>query len=347
MPVFRYALENWPADTIEVAVFLPTAASEEQRALLDHVKSLQQFQGGTVNGNLWEFETGAEMPDWAKEMWTKESTKANGQPWVVLVDNNGRRGPRILDQGPLTSATIASMFDSPARRQAVSAILSGKAWSWIIVSADPAARQELEGKITAAMETVRKNTELPSAEEMLNDPARPNRPMSPLPLNLETGVFFIDPADAREKGLLAQMNYDPATEAAGPALYAVFGQGRVIGPLVGKELASESLTDLAFFLAGPCACQIKEMNPGFDVIVAADWGAVIDKPGSVERVGLEKDAVLFPPKAADEKNAPSAVGPENTKTAFAREAIVGTMLGGLIVVLLALAIIRRRQPPGK
>jgi hypothetical protein len=50
----------------------------------------------------------------------------------------------------------------------------------------------------------------------------------------------------------------------------------VLGALSGKGLDEDALRDAAAFLAGPCSCRVKELNPGIDLLMTADWDAFVD-----------------------------------------------------------------------
>jgi len=54
----------------------------------------------------------------------------------------------------------------------------------------------------------------------------------------------------------------------------------------GREIHAGNLEDAAKFLAGPCSCQVKELNPGIDILMAADWESVVEgREAVVARVG--------------------------------------------------------------
>lgn len=42
-------------------------------------------------------------------------------------------------------------------------------------------------------------------------------------------------------------------------------------PYVGKGINVENLVDCMVFLAGACSCQVKDQNPGMDLLMSWDW----------------------------------------------------------------------------
>ena len=97
------------------------------------------------------------------------------------------------------------------------------------------------------------------------------------------------------------LNCDTNLSAAtGPMLFPVFGRGRALPPAIGEEIRSEALEAMAGFLTGPCSCQVKEMNPGYDLLLAANWLAVFE--------GGEVKDVTLPPVIAKARVSSDAPG---------------------------------------
>jgi hypothetical protein len=59
----------------------------------------------------------------------------------------------------------------------------------------------------------------------------------------------------------------------------VFGLGRALLPLIGAGITQKNIYDAASFLAGPCSCEVKEQNPGFDLLLNADWDTLLSSNG--------------------------------------------------------------------
>jgi hypothetical protein len=62
-----------------------------------------------------------------------------------------------------------------------------------------------------------------------------------------------------------------------PALFAIYGRGRVMPPGIGKEVTAESLSGLLRFLGDRCSCTVKDQNPGLDLLMQWDWEATAEK----------------------------------------------------------------------
>ena len=42
-----------------------------------------------------------------------------------------------------------------------------------------------------------------------------------------------------------------------------------------SQLNADLIHDLTEFLCGACSCQVKEQNPGFDLLLSTDWNAAL------------------------------------------------------------------------
>jgi hypothetical protein len=56
-----------------------------------------------------------------------------------------------------------------------------------------------------------------------------------------------------------------------PIAIPVFGRGRTSFALVGAGIHEGTIGDSCRFVCGDCSCQVKEQNPGRDLLMAVDW----------------------------------------------------------------------------
>lgn len=116
---------------------------------------------------------------------------------------------------------------------------------------------------------------------------------SHLPLRVAFSVLPIRRDDPAESVLVRMLlgSEDGLTDEKGPLVFPVFGRGRALLALRGSDLTAAEVERWASFLAGPCSCQVKELNPGIDLLLTADWE---------ERLGVSEDTreVVTLPRAA-------------------------------------------------
>jgi len=84
--------------------------------------------------------------------------------------------------------------------------------------------------------------------------------------------------DPREKMLVRMLegSQSQTMDPQMPVVFAVFGRGRILCAFSGQSIKAENLEDAAAFLAGPCSCQVKELNPGIDLLMAVDWESILE-----------------------------------------------------------------------
>ena len=107
--------------------------------------------------------------------------------------------------------------------------------------------------------------------------------------------------------------------------------------LVGGGINEETIGEVAAFLTGPCSCLIKEMNPGIDLLMSADWTSVLSAPTGAEEVLPPLTTVLpesMAPATADGNIARSSAHTEESvsKMMFRNIAILFAAIVTLVVV---------------
>jgi hypothetical protein len=260
IPVFRYALERWRASPYEAIVFRRATLAEAERALL------RELRRSNANIDFREVDLAGvpEAPDAA--LW-----KAQGDrplPWVVV---------RFPDAGPsfppawagrLADLRAQGLLDSPARREAARRLLAGDSAVWILLESGRKETDDAAGALLRAeLDRLEKTLKLPVPAE--DDPPL----LSEVPLKIAFSILRIAPSDERERAFAALLRAaEPELkDATGPVVVPVFGRGRALWPLWDKGISRESIQEAAGFLTGACSCQVKELNPGVDLLFDVDW----------------------------------------------------------------------------
>ena len=99
---------------------------------------------------------------------------------------------------------------------------------------------------------------------------------SGIPLRIGFEVVRMSAGDPREdvlRGILLKVVPGLLEKRDRPLAFPLFGRGRILAPLAGNEIRHESITAIARYLCGPCACQVKAQNPGVDALLDVDWDA--------------------------------------------------------------------------
>lgn len=268
VPVFRYALERWEADPYEIVVFHREPLTAEQQALLESMERVGR--DGLANLAVNRVNLAGEMPPPLRTLWNAQESPA--PPWMVV------RYPRKLGiekpawAGPLSAEAVGKLLDSPARREIAQKLSSGDAVVWLLLESGDQKHDDQVGQLIEA-ETRKLQQTL-----VLPEPSPLDPPMNAdLPLKIAFSTVRVARSDPAERMLVNMLlnwntNLTTATEAM---LFPVFGRGRAVSPAIGKEIRAEAIREMAEFLTGPCSCQVKEMNPGYDLLLSANWSALI------------------------------------------------------------------------
>jgi hypothetical protein len=87
-----------------------------------------------------------------------------------------------------------------------------------------------------------------------------------------------------------------------PMVFPVFVRGRALGAFVGKGIKEEFIREVCEFVIEACGCEIKEDNPGADLLIAFDWEAGIGKRWVEEEIPLVGSIPLISMARSDESS---------------------------------------------
>ncbi len=98
-----------------------------------------------------------------------------------------------------------------------------------------------------------------------------------LPLRVSFQVQPLSRREASEQTFVHMLinSEEDLHKAKGPIVFPVFGRGRLLCALHGEDLTARQLQNVSRFLCGACSCQVKELNPGLDLLIAADWNQLL------------------------------------------------------------------------
>ena len=176
----------------------------------------------------------------------------------------------------------------------------------------------------------------------------------PEDLKLSFSVVTLRAGDAAEKAFretLLNSEDDLKELEHEPMAFPVFGRGRALNALVGKGINADMIDEASAFLSGPCSCQVKRQNPGFDLLTSVDWDQLLENQVRAydDRAQAKISVESQPAQAetsqpnelaqagntpATNPNSPTTETTAPTRTLFAWLPLVGLpilLVGGLIV----------------
>lgn len=300
VPVFRYALERWDTANYQVSI-VPGAGGLNPK----EQELARELQSATTAGINMAVETAA---------------AGTGQTASLVLrypTHPQRESATPIWQAPLTDESRNALKDSPARQELRRRLLAGQSAVWIMLESGNVAKDEAaNAELTKALAAAEENLKLP---EGVATPAELERAgpvgaakavdvlQSDLPLKIEFSILRLRRDDANEAALLAMLLHledDLGEFANEPMAFPVFGRGRVLEPLIGKGIHEGTVVEHAGYLCGACSCEVKEQNPGMDLLLAGDWQTVAAPPPEVVKA---LPIIATSPAPTDEKPKPIAL----------------------------------------
>jgi hypothetical protein len=243
----------------------------------------------------------------------------------------------------------------------VARLARGETAVWLLVESGDAEKDEAAAKVLAEeLAELQNKLQLPDLTDSPDDQVVAN-----LPLRIEFSHLRVRRDDAAERGLVALLTAsepDLKDRPDDPMIFPVFGRGRALLPLIGAGITADNIADSASFLVGPCSCEVKELNPGFDLLLKAEWDKLlfeegVEPPPIVELPPPDAEPVLVEipagskPVAATQpivaKTSAATAPPEYAAPRGSRKVpYTALAIGGAIVVALLLVVYRPKRTAG-
>lgn len=274
IPVFRYALERWPPGTFELVVAHSGELSVEHAAIVRNATELTNEKDAPANIRITTIDVTDESLSRADRslLATAEIGPNVTDPQVTLLFPRSRGETTIAWRGELDSTSLTGLIRSPLRQQIVEKLLSGDSAVWILIEGPDAAAND------AAAELL--ETELGRVEELIKLPPQEilqadEEFQASTTIELRIGFELIRvPRDDAQESAFIQMLLNSESDLTTfdvPIAIPVFGRGRTYYALVGKGIKPQLIEANCRFICGDCSCQVKEENPGSDLLFAANW----------------------------------------------------------------------------
>jgi len=272
VPVFRYAMERWPADYYEAVLIYRGQLTEDQKQLLNELRQEDSETEAFLNLRILEADVAAATEEKVKGLLMSEELPETLPVLVLWYPWQRGRTPPVW-QGPFTSSTVAALLQSPTRQKLAKRLIEGQTAVWIFLESgnadkDKAALRLLEQELETAARELKEE-----AESIPDEFAVPE-------VTYAFSILPVSRSDPNERMLLTLLlNSEPDLDeyADEPVIFPVFGRGRVLFALIGEGITVDNIRETIAFLVGPCGCEIKMMNPGVDLLMAANWDAAAMK----------------------------------------------------------------------
>ncbi len=266
-PVFRYAIERWEADPYRLMVFTDGGEMDaEQQEALKAFEVYERFGFRTPPLLIEQIDISSTTAP-PSSVWTELSAHRSAPCIAMLYPKVMRLETTVWDD-ELTMKALNQIVMSPARLETANRLLGGDAAVWLLIRGDDleetrSVREMLDKKLKEIEEaTVFNDDFLQKVEdEGLEMP------------ELRFSVLEVDRDDPREAFFMAMLTRlaPESSEHTGPIVIPVFGQGRAAVMMMGEFIDGQYIERVAEFLTGECSCEVKDLNPGFDLLIPIDW----------------------------------------------------------------------------
>lgn len=273
VPVFRYALERWRPDAYEVFVFHREPLTADQVAIIKRLEEAPDHPEHQSNVQVATVDLNKSMAKWLTKMWDEQ--KATQTPWVVVQAPNFRAEGTTVWSGTLDAAAIQAWLESPTRQELTRRLMKGDSIVWLYLHEGKLDDQDPKYlELAKTLAELQKEIELPEGVGEVGSELFTN-----VPLKIQFSLLPLDRNDPAEQMLVKQLLRDEGryAQAKGPLVAPIFGAGRVLDILSGEELDPEAYGSVAAYVCGACSCQVKDQNPGWDLLLTANWQSLFER----------------------------------------------------------------------
>lgn len=290
-PVYAYTMQMWVPDPYRVFYFHNGREDPADAAVNRLLAEAAEDPDGKANLRFTSVAV-TNLSETSAAGKVFERNRSRTLPFHVVVS------PRGLDitAERLTVATAKAILHSPQRARLSELLCSGKHGVLVLLigsNADEAERARVAVRTAMAQ----------AAEG-----------------GADVGLLEIKRDDPTEKWFVRQMLAveDDLKDLPQTMLFGVFGRGHILEPFVGRGISRENVLDLIGFMGGPCACEVKEIAPGTDLLITCNWNqAAVEWDPSMGYAEIPYEPLPTKhtpetPKPASEPESPAKAAPESS-----------------------------------
>ncbi len=278
VPIFRYALERWPADHYIAEIEYSSELSPEAKSAAELLEKYADDNNQTPC-NLQV---------------TLKQVEGPGKPKVTLRFPEESRIKVNAWSGQLNQTSVKSIVHSPARKEIAKRLIAGESAVWIFLESGNLEKDTSALKVTKEnLDNLQKTLLLP--EENIKkltgtdyDPSIVIAEENEDKVKISFSIVSVSRQDPEEKFLvdLLLKTESDLLEFDEPMIFPVYGRGRILYAILGEGINKANITKACVFLTGPCSCEVKALNPGVDMLLSVDWDSQLSEALLIEQVEL-------------------------------------------------------------
>ena len=269
VPVFRYALERWKPDPYKAIFIYRDVISKKDQALLEQVKQAASNPDYPLNLMIQEVDIAAFPEEKLTDLLKGPIPDTLPVFTIWYPDQMGEKAPIWIKE--LTPSFVETFIQSPKRMELAESLINGGSVVWVFIPSGNAKKDEraktlIEQELDVAVQTYSKM------------PYTILSGTKPKKLSYGFPILTVSPHEPTERlfiDMLLKSESDLYKHTDEPMVFPVFGRGRALGCLFGEYITERNIQDATAFLSGSCSCEVKALNPGVDLLIAAPWDQVV------------------------------------------------------------------------
>lgn len=284
VPVFRYALERWRSDNYEIVIFHRGELPEDLQRIADDFEPLSLDGNEITNVAVFTVDLDDDPDEDTLELW--ESQQTDTLPWMIV------RYPQVVQHqtapavwsGPADIEAFDRLVDSPLRTEIARRLLKGGTGVWVLLESGKQAEDDAAFEfLNRQLEYLETELALPEIDQQ--DVLDGLVSIDPSALEISFSAVRLKRDDPQEQMLIEMLLGSEADlrEFDSPMAFPVFGRGRVLYALVGDGINGDTLHEACSTLVGPCTCQVKDQNPGIDLVTSIAWDELIEPQVEIDK----------------------------------------------------------------
>ncbi len=263
VPVFRYALERWSADPYRLIVFYENNFSEDEQTLIEELE--QSAADSTLNISVTLLNI-HDVPENARPM------NATQYPWMELHYPVSANIRGHVWANTLTRENTALISDSKMLTELSTRLINGDAAVWILLEcSDEHKNADAKSLLEKTLKNMTKELKVPTIGYDIN--GNEIKVDDFKDYDVTFSMLSLSKKNTNESVLVQILlgSEEDLTYFDEPMAFPVFGRGRALYGLIGKGLSQKNIEYACQSIVGWCSCEIKDDNPGIDLLINRDW----------------------------------------------------------------------------
>jgi hypothetical protein len=279
VPVFRFALEKWRPDPYQAVLFHRGELTADHRAVVQPLADLEEQSRGNMALRLVDVNQLEAAGDEGKADADLFASLGDvSLPALAVQYPAHLKIAKPVWSGSPSPEAIGGLVDSPVRQELIRRLVDGQTAVWLFLESGNKEQDDLAaGLVEGQLKILEQELELPELTDAPEDAIA-----AKAPLQIAFSLLRVRRDDPAEQALVAMLlgSESDLAERTDPMAFPVYGRGRALWALVGAGITEKNVRDSAGFLVAPCSCEVKELNPGFDLLLSADWDILLSADGT-------------------------------------------------------------------